>query len=56
MNWYKSLDIHTRINAKAEAFELLCGFEFEKLACLFSLKERIEIMYNKLVLEGIIKE
>ena len=51
MNWYKKLDIHTKINAK-ECFKLLCGADFSALSCLFSYKERIEIMYDKLKLEG----
>lgn len=51
MEWYKKLDIDTRINAK-ECFEILCGVSFEKLSALFSFSERIEIMYDKLKLEG----
>lgn len=51
MEWYKTLDIHTRINVKT-CFELLCDAKFEDLAFMFSFRERIDIMYNKLVLEG----
>jgi len=51
MKWYLSLNIHQRINAKT-CFYLACGVEFEKLAFLFSLRERIEMLYNKLKLEG----
>jgi hypothetical protein len=51
MNWYKTLDIHSRINAKA-CFELLTGVKFEDLACLFTLYERMDIMEEKLRLEG----
>lgn len=51
MEWYKTLDIHTRINSKV-CFELLTGSKFEDLSFLFSLRERIDIMYNKLKMEG----
>lgn len=51
MDWYKTLDIHTRINAK-ECFELLLGIKFEELSFLFSFRERFDIMYDKLKLEG----
>ena len=51
MDWYKTLDIHGRINAKV-CFELLIGSKFESVSCMFSMKERIDMMYNKLVLEG----
>ena len=51
MEWYTSLDINTRINAKV-CFELVTGTKFEDLAFLLSFRERIEIMYNKLKMEG----
>lgn len=51
MNWYLTLDINKKINAK-ECFGLLCGIKFEQLASLFTFRERIEIMYQKLKLEG----
>jgi len=55
MNWYKTLDIHTKINAKGFIFELLTGLKFEDMSILFSFEERIDIMENKLRIEGIIK-
>ena len=51
MDWYKSLTVHQRINAK-ECFEILCGVKWESLSFMLSMRERIEIMYNKLRLEG----
>lgn len=51
MEWYKTLDIHMRINAK-ECFELLCGVKFENLAFIMSMKERLDLMYDKLKIEG----
>jgi hypothetical protein len=51
MEWYKTLDIHTKINAKVY-FELLTGIKFEDLSILFSLRERMDIMYDKLKIEG----
>jgi len=53
IQWYKQLDCNTRINVK-EVFVLLTGTSFESLNFMFSYIERIEIMYNKLKLEGII--
>ena len=53
MDWYKSLDINTRINVK-DCFKLLTGVRFEELSFMFSLKERIEIMHDKLKIEGLI--
>ena len=54
MEWYKLLNIHQRINFKM-CFELACGVKFEDLSFMFTLKERIDILYNKLVDEGLIK-
>ena len=53
IEWYKSLTVHEKINIK-ECFKLACGIKFEELAFLFSFKERIKILHNKLTLEGII--
>lgn len=53
MIWYKTLDIHTRINVK-QCFELLTGVKFEDLSMLFTFRERIEIMHTKLQMEGFI--
>jgi hypothetical protein len=53
MKWYKTLDIHAKINAK-DCFELLCGVRFGDLGCVFTFKERIEILHNKIQLEGFI--
>jgi hypothetical protein len=51
MKWYKSLNIHAKINAK-NCFQLLTGTKFGDLSFLFSFEERINIMYNKLKIEG----
>lgn len=51
MEWYKTLTIHQKINAK-ECFELLTGISFGSLAFLFTLPERMDIMLNKLRIEG----
>jgi hypothetical protein len=51
MEWYKTLNIHQKINLKAMS-ELIIGVEFSKLAFLFSFREIIDIVYNKLRLEG----
>jgi len=51
MEWYKKLTIIQKINFK-EAYPLFMDVEFEKLASFFSFKERIEMGYNKLKMEG----
>lgn len=51
MDWYKTLDIHTRINAKV-CFELLTGIKFEDLSFMFTFRERMDIMEKKLRMEG----
>lgn len=51
MDWYKTLGIHARINAKV-CFELLTGIKFEDLVFMFSFRERMDIMQNKLKMEG----
>jgi hypothetical protein len=53
MEWYKTLDINTRINCK-EMFQYACGVKFEDLGFMFSFKERIQILHNKLLMEDII--
>jgi len=53
MDWWKTLTIHQKINAK-ECFELLCGEKWESLSFMFSIRERVEIMYNKLEIEGLL--
>lgn len=51
MEWYKTLDINKRINLK-ELCPLICGADFQELGFLFTLDERIGIIYHKLKLEG----
>lgn len=51
MKWYLSLSINQKINAK-ECFALLTGIKFEDLSFMFSFSERIDIMYDKLKMEG----
>lgn len=51
MDWYLSLSINQKINAK-ECFVLLTGVKFDDLSFIFSFGERINIMYNKLKMEG----
>jgi len=48
MKW---LDIHTQITVKT-IFGMLTGIKFEQLAFMFAFKKRMDIMYNKLKMEG----
>lgn len=53
LNWYKTLSIHQRLGLK-ECSALICGLEWASFNLLFSPRERIEILYEKLKLEKII--
>lgn len=54
LNWYKKLSTHQRIGLK-ECSALICGLEWASFnLLLFSPRERIEILYEKLKLENII--
>jgi hypothetical protein len=47
MEWYKQLSIDQKINIKS-CFDMLCGMSWESAGMLFAVKERINIMYDKL--------
>ena len=51
MKWYNSLTVNQKINLK-ENSNLLTGMKFQDMRVFFSLPEIIEILYNKLKLEG----
>ena len=51
IEWYKSLDSHQKINLK-DIFILLCGIGWSEISFIIPLRERIEISYNKLKMEG----
>ena len=51
MKWYKTLNVHQRINAK-DCFILLCGVDFQAINCILSLRDRINLLEEKLKLEG----
>lgn len=53
MNWYNTLDINRKITLK-EMSILIIGISFADLSFLFNYKERIEIIHDKLIFEGII--
>lgn len=53
--WYKKLNIHQKITLK-EIFDELCGVPWSELSEIFTLRELIGVLYNKLILEGIIVE
>lgn len=54
MEWYLTLSIHERINAKS-VFVLLIGVEFGQLSFLLSFREQMDVMYDKLKIEGLIE-
>ena len=49
--WYKSLSINQKMGLK-ELSELICGMKWEDFNILFTPQERLEILHNKLMLEG----
>ena len=49
--WYKSLTIEQKINLK-DCAKLIVGMTWEDMGKLFSFTERINILHNKLQLEG----
>lgn len=51
MEWYKGLNIDQKINVKMLC-PLILGVKFEELNFMFSFRERIEMIYNKLRKEG----
>ena len=53
INWYKSLTLHQKMELR-DLTMLICGMRWEDFNILFSPRERLEILYNKLKLEGFI--
>ena len=51
IKWYSTLDINKRIAHKELAI-LICGMSWNNMNLLFSLDEKIELVYNKLLIEG----
>lgn len=52
MKLYKTLDVHTKINAK-ECFILLCGVKWEDICPILGMKTMLNLMEEKLKSEGI---
>lgn len=53
LDWYKSLPVNTRITMKS-MINLITGVSYEYLILLFGLRETIQLVYDKLKMEGII--
>lgn len=51
MEWYKTLDINRRINLKELAKDI-GGIPYDMLIKLFGFNHTIEMLHNKLKLEG----
>lgn len=51
LKWYKSLDLERRFALK-ELTKDICGIAWEDFSLLFTPRERINIIYDKLKLEG----
>lgn len=50
MNWYKILGIHQKLALKELCF-IICGMKQKQFNCLFTPREKIEILYEKLQLK-----
>lgn len=51
MNWYRNLTIEQRISLKELSADI-CGIEYKWLIRLFGMRQTIELLHNKLKLEG----
>ena len=51
MEWYKSLNIEQKINLK-DCCNLIVGITWKEMSLFFSFRERVEVLYSKLKLEG----
>ncbi len=51
VKWYKKLPIKQKIALK-ECVHMLTGMRWEDFTILFTPRERLEIIYDKLELEG----
>lgn len=51
MKWYRTLTIHQRINLK-DLSESICGIKYDVLIVLLSMRQTIELLYEKLKSEG----
>lgn len=51
MKWYKTLNKNQKLGIR-EAFELSTGQRLSEMVRLFSFSECMDILYNKLKIEG----
>lgn len=51
LEWYKSLSLSQRLGLK-ECSHLICGMKWEDFTILFSPRQRIEMLHQKLKMEG----
>lgn len=51
VEWYKTLSINQKLGLK-EVAHLLCGMKWEQFTLLFTPRQRLNILYEKLKLEG----
>lgn len=51
VSWYKSLSLQQKMGLK-EVSALICGMKWEDFNILFTPRERLEILHNKLIMEG----
>ena len=53
VNWYRSLTIQQKLALK-ELSQDICGFSWRLLGEIFTPRERIELLHQKLQMEGFV--
>lgn len=51
VEWYKTLSLNQKLGLK-ECAHLLTGIRWEQFTILFTPRQRLEILYEKMKLEG----
>ena len=51
MKWYKSLPKENKVNVR-NAFELATGISLNNALKVFTFSQTMDILYNKLILDG----
>ena len=51
LKWYKSLSANQKIELK-ECADAICGIKWQEFTLLFTPRQRIEILHQKLKIEG----
>jgi hypothetical protein len=53
IEWYKSLSVQQKVNLKDCAI-LICGLSWDDMSIFFNMREKLNILHRKLIIEGLI--